>query len=499
MRGKTLVLIAIAAGCGLVASIGISQVMDPNAAAKVETEKIYVALAAIDIGNRLTEANVRIEAWPKDRLPVGAITKFEDLKDKYPRQRFFPDEPILQAKIGDKPGTATDKIPEGYRVIPVKVTSDGTVIELLSPGDRIDVLAFFRKNSDIRATGCKIILRDVRVYSVGAATERIVDETGKSCQAQTVSLLVTPKQAQRVLMAMELGRLQFTLRNQTEAVETGPDGEQEDLDFQEFLSSPSEVASPDHTTTEPQPAAQDSFADWLKNQTAQSANNPPMSVQATAAAPAALWETVVVTEGGIETYEWVDENELPRKGPAKASSGLLVARARATINPFQFIGQKINLDGLLIGGGSLDWEKGFRGRMTLVVAWQSTCATCRAELPLVSGLLEHFQDRNLTAVGVCLDQDTTHASKFLFDRKIGWPTITGPDAEKWVARHGIGQVPTIMLLDREGKLLAIGHHIVDLVPQIELSVPQSATPDGGVGSETSGPPEESGRQSVADR
>jgi thiol-disulfide isomerase/thioredoxin len=236
----------------------------------------------------------------------------------------------------------------------------------------------------------------------------------------------------------------------------------------------------------------------LKNQSALAANNPPTSVQAANPAPAALWETVVVTEGAIEAYEWVDENELPRKGPAKASSGLLVARARAAINPFQFIGQKINLEGLLIGGGSLDWES-FRGRMTLVVAWQSSCPTCRAELPLVSGLLEHFQNRDLVAVGVCLDQDTTQVSKFLFDRKISWPTIAGPDAEKWVARHGIGQVPSIMLLDAEGKLLAISNHIVDLVSQIELSVRQSASPTGSDNSKATDGTDETERQSGADQ
>ena len=63
------ILILIAAGCGLVASIGISQVMDPNAAAKVDSEKVYVALTNIDIGTRLNTNNVKLESWPKDRIP----------------------------------------------------------------------------------------------------------------------------------------------------------------------------------------------------------------------------------------------------------------------------------------------------------------------------------------------------------------------------------------------------------------------------------------------
>ena len=46
MRPKSLILLALALGCGLIASIGISQVLDSknNKPAVVETTPIYVAL-----------------------------------------------------------------------------------------------------------------------------------------------------------------------------------------------------------------------------------------------------------------------------------------------------------------------------------------------------------------------------------------------------------------------------------------------------------------------
>ena len=50
MRPKSLVLLALALGCGLVASIGISQVLDSkNQTVALETKPIYVALQNINL------------------------------------------------------------------------------------------------------------------------------------------------------------------------------------------------------------------------------------------------------------------------------------------------------------------------------------------------------------------------------------------------------------------------------------------------------------------
>ena len=48
MRPKSLILLAMALGCGLVASIGISQVLDGQKQVSVETVPIYVALTNIN-------------------------------------------------------------------------------------------------------------------------------------------------------------------------------------------------------------------------------------------------------------------------------------------------------------------------------------------------------------------------------------------------------------------------------------------------------------------
>src|SRR5215211_2480764 len=87
MRPKSLLLLALALGCGLVASIGISQVMDRNnnPHTKLETVPIYVALHNINLGDPIDLSMLSLQEWPKDKAPRGAISKLEDLQGRRPR------------------------------------------------------------------------------------------------------------------------------------------------------------------------------------------------------------------------------------------------------------------------------------------------------------------------------------------------------------------------------------------------------------------------------
>jgi pilus assembly protein CpaB len=89
MRMKSLILIFIALGCGLVASIGISQVMDRGGGGgNVEMDRVLVALADIDIGSRLSDKNVKLEDWPKNKVPEGAVRRRKTSRTSLPAAAF---------------------------------------------------------------------------------------------------------------------------------------------------------------------------------------------------------------------------------------------------------------------------------------------------------------------------------------------------------------------------------------------------------------------------
>ena len=126
MRPQSILLLTLALGCGLVASIGISQVMDRNkqpAAASTEMEPIFVAMTDIPFASQLTAENIKLEEWPKSKVPKDAVTKLDQIDGKRCRVKMYAGEPILSGKLAgaDELGGVTNEIPAGYRVVAVRV------------------------------------------------------------------------------------------------------------------------------------------------------------------------------------------------------------------------------------------------------------------------------------------------------------------------------------------------------------------------------------------
>lgn len=301
MRAKNMMLFVIAVGCGLVASIGVSQYMEhASGAAKnsVETAKIFVAVTDINIGEKLDAQNVKLEEWPKDRVPEGAIFSLEKLAEQYPRTRLYAGEPIMAAKLMDSNvrGSESITIPKGYRVVSVPVTVDTAVSGLLQPGDRVDLLVFFRKNQEIPETGTRTLLRDVNVFGVDGTTDRSIDADGQARNLRTVSLLVTPKQAETVMLGKELGTLFLSLRRPDDATEHISDGET----VKSLLGTVSETAN----EKQDQRRENSDFAKWLNTQ--DTTTQPQL-----AAVAEPVWKMVVLSANGRREFEWSDENQLP--------------------------------------------------------------------------------------------------------------------------------------------------------------------------------------------
>lgn len=220
MRPKSIVLLILALGCGLVASIGINQVLASRRAASANTggtTQIFVAVKDIGIGDPVTAELVKLEEWPEDKVPTGAITQLQQLEDRRARVRFFPGEPILEAKLlpkGEEMSSASDVVPKGMRVVAVRVDAQSSGGYLLLPGDRVDVMVHLAANTSISVTETltRTILQNVKVFAVDDIFNR--EKDGKNTiAAKTVSLLVTPKQAELLTLARSIGEIQLAIRN----------------------------------------------------------------------------------------------------------------------------------------------------------------------------------------------------------------------------------------------------------------------------------------------
>jgi pilus assembly protein CpaB len=106
----------------------------------------------------------------------------------------------------------------GARAIAIPVATGGASTGLLYPGDRVDVILTQTFKNDpplIRRSVSETVVESLRVLAVDAAD---VKPAGASNGfGRTVTLEVTPEQAEKINVATELGKLSLTLRSVSDA------------------------------------------------------------------------------------------------------------------------------------------------------------------------------------------------------------------------------------------------------------------------------------------
>jgi pilus assembly protein CpaB len=243
MKGKSVALLVLALGCGLVASLGITQVLAKrgDSAPPADTVPVFVAKTDITMGSLFTAESVKIEQWPKERVPAGAVVRQEDLDGRRARQKLYADEVIIDHKLLARGQVPTDSlVPKGLRVVPVSVTIETINGGLVLPGSRVDIQVFMRTDPSLGLGEplCKTILQDIKVFAVNDVTSTESQDPKEKdmhsiTSGKTVSLLVTPSQAQIVTLASQLGSIRLILRSSEDSEQpaSSPIGGHEMLGF----------------------------------------------------------------------------------------------------------------------------------------------------------------------------------------------------------------------------------------------------------------------------
>ena len=187
MRAKSVALLLLALGCGAVASVGIIQVISKSCGdarpAQGEFQAIFVAVKDMPQGDPLTGQTLKLEQWPKNTVPPGALSRLDDIEGRRTRNKLFAGEPILDTMLAAKgvnaPG-ADIMIPKGYRVVSIRVDAVSGGADLLLPGCRVDLLVHMVRNPNlgIRETTTRTILQDIKVFAVNNVVTLDTDRPG---------------------------------------------------------------------------------------------------------------------------------------------------------------------------------------------------------------------------------------------------------------------------------------------------------------------------------
>jgi pilus assembly protein CpaB len=188
------------------------------------TRKIVVAAERMPLGTRLDAKNVRLVDWPESAPITGMFSQAEDCIGRAIVSVVVENEPILETNLaptGSGSGLPA-AIPEGMRAISVAVNDVIEVAGFVQPGTMVDVLATGAVEGPGQPAGSitRTVLENVRVLAAGQKTEP--DKQGVAQTVAVITLLVTPEQANVLVMASAQGRIQLALRNAVDRQTVNP-------------------------------------------------------------------------------------------------------------------------------------------------------------------------------------------------------------------------------------------------------------------------------------
>lgn len=131
---------------------------------------------------------------------------------------------------------------------------------------------------------------------------------------------------------------------------------------------------------------------------------------------------------------------------------------RVKLNRLRLPGGTIELSGKMLDGSDFDWES-YRGKVVLIDFWATWCGPCVAELPHVVETYKQYHARGFEIVGISLDHERTKLEAFLERSPLPWPTMFSDPEEKTgaqaiAAKYDISQIPTCILVNRDGKVIS---------------------------------------------
>ena len=223
MRTSTVVILAVAISMGgSAAYLTHSWLKDQTSGAVQPAGTIVVAAESLAYGTTINPDNVVEIPWFSNALPEGAFALKDDLLNSGRRVVLSPlkrGEAVLRSKItgpGQRASLASF-LDEGKRAVTVSVDDVRGVAGFVLPGDFVDIVIIADDGSPKRQSYSDILLEHIKVLAI----DQVASEgEGQPTVAKAVTVEVTKEQAQKILLATNIGKLSLILAR---PVESKPD------------------------------------------------------------------------------------------------------------------------------------------------------------------------------------------------------------------------------------------------------------------------------------
>jgi pilus assembly protein CpaB len=184
----------------------------------VEMSTVVALARSLPYGHELRRADFKEISWPAGAVPAGAFRRIGDFFAAHDRPivRFelAEGEIMLPTKVSPKDGSSALSLllPKGKRAVTIKVNEVRGVGGFIQPQDRVDVLMTEKASTTDKTPERRtsVLLQDVLVLAIG---QSVSSKDYKPTVANSVTVAVDLRDAQKLALAMTVGHLSLALRN----------------------------------------------------------------------------------------------------------------------------------------------------------------------------------------------------------------------------------------------------------------------------------------------
>ena len=158
-----------------------------------------------------------------------------------------------------------------------------------------------------------------------------------------------------------------------------------------------------------------------------------------------------------QALEWYGKvvSSFPENDLAKKAAG---AKRR-----LECLGKSIQLQGTSLAGRQEDLAS-YQGKVVLVHYWATWCEPCKQDLVTLRKMQAKYGSKGFALIGVNLDSERTTATGYLEKNRIPWAQLyeEGGLDSRFARELGILTLPTMILVDKRGKVVSRSIHAAEL-------------------------------------
>lgn len=188
---------------------------DRRAISEQSPVQVWVASKKIEQGETFAEATgkIRVASVPRRTVVEGAVRSLQQISDRVAAVDILPGEQLLDARWvspENVEGKNLLNLRPGAEAVSIQVDATHQVSGFITPGNKINLYVTLAGGAG-GSKFSRLLLANIKVLAVGAATQGSRSPTGARQNISTVTLEVADEQAEKVVFAAESGTIYLSL------------------------------------------------------------------------------------------------------------------------------------------------------------------------------------------------------------------------------------------------------------------------------------------------